>query len=153
MNLLRTLFLTSFIVALAACAAPFRDDSRYVPVSPKNGYYILEKGGPLALRLGYAYPPTSDSGSVLHAGYGIDVVAFRFNRAGVLVAPPAYFSQLPPDPDITRRLASLRKGVDTWPEIRSLFGRPNWRIKQPGGGLLVYHEISIYNPLEQNFSR
>ena len=152
MNFLRTLSFTGLFLAFAACAAPFRDDSRYVSIGPKNGYYILEKGGPLALRLGYFYPPTSDSGSVMHAGYGIDVVAFRFNRAGVLVAPPAYFSQLPPDPDVTGRLALLQRGVSTWPEVRNLFGRPNWRIKQPDGGLLVYHEISFYNPLEQDFS-
>jgi len=151
-NIPRTLCLASLVVAFAACAAPFRDDSHYVPTGPKNGYYILQKGGPLALRLGYHYPPTSDSGSVMHAGYGVDVVAFRFNRAGVLAASPAYFSQLDPDQDITRRLAILRKGVTTWPEVRSLFGRPNWRIKQPNGGLLVYHEVSIYNPLEQDLS-
>jgi hypothetical protein len=151
-NFLQTLSIASLSIALAACAAPFQDDSRYVSIGPKHGYYVLQKGSPLALRLGYKYPPTSDSGDVMHPGYGTDVVAFRFNRAGILAAPPGYFSQLPPDPDVTRDLARLRVGASTWPQIRIMFGRPNWRIKLPDGGRLVYHEISIYNPLEQDFS-
>ena len=152
MNCLRSLCLASIVVALAACAEPFRDDSRYVSVGPKNGYYILQKGGPLAVRLGYQFPPTSDAGDALHRGYGVDVIAFRFDRAGVLTAPPAYFSQLPADTAITGRLGLLRQGVSTWPQIRGIFGLPNWRIKQADGGLLVYHEISIYDPLEQDYT-
>jgi hypothetical protein len=151
-NLLHKISLAVIALGLASCAAPFRDDSHYVALGSNRGYYVLEKGSPLALRLGYTYPPTSDSGDPLHRGYGTDVVAFRFNRAGVLIAPPAYFSQLRPDTDVTRRLAILKKGVSTWPEIRHIFGHPNWPIKQPDGGLLVYHEISIYNPLEQDVS-
>jgi hypothetical protein len=150
-NLLRTLCLAGLVVTLAACAAPFRDYSRYVPTGSKNGFYILKKGSPLALQMGYAYPPTSDSGDVWHPGLGVDVVAFRFNRAGVLAAPPGYFAQLTPDPTVTDRLALLRQGVSTWPQVRHLFGKPNWRIKQPNGGLLVYHEISFYDPLQQDF--
>ena len=151
-NFLRTFCLISILVALAACAAPFRDYSHYVSVGPKSGFYILKKGSPLALRLGYAYPPTSDSADVWHPGLGVDVVAFRFNRAGTLVAPPGYFAQLDPDASVTNRLATLRQGVTTWPEVRSAFGRPNWRIQKPDGGLLVYHEISFYDPLQQDFN-
>jgi hypothetical protein len=151
-NFLRTLGLASLLIILSACAEPFADYSRFVPTGPNTGFYILKKGSPLALRLGYTYPPTSDSGSVLHAGLGVDVVAFRFNRAGVLSAPPAYFAQLEPDRSVTDRLAFLRKGVSTWPEIRHLFGRPNWRIKQRNGGMLVYHEISFYDPLQQDLN-
>ena len=151
MNFLSTFCLAVLAVLLGACAEPFRDYSRYVPVGPANGFYILKKGSPLALRLGYAYPPTSDSGDLWHPGFGVDVVAFRFNRAGVLAAPPAYFAQLNPDPSVTNRLALLRKGASTWPEVRRLFGVSNWRIKQPDGGLLVYHEISFYDPLQQDF--
>jgi len=150
-NFLRTLCFASLAVLAPGCAEPFRDYSHYVPVSPKDGFYILKKGSPLALQLGYAYPPTSDSGSPLHAGQGVDVVAFRFNRAGVLSAHPGYFAQLEPDRSIMDRLAFLQKGVNTWPEVRRIFGISNWRIKQPGGGLLVYHEIPFYDPLQQDF--
>ena len=90
-------------------------------------------------------------GDVWHPGYGTDVVAFRFNRAGVLSASPGYFAQSSPDPTMMDRLALLRKGVTTWPEIRQLFGVSNWRIKLPGGGMLVYHEIAFYDPLRQDF--
>ena len=153
-NILRTLCLTSLaslVILLAGCAEPFRDFSHYVATGPKSGFYILKKGSPLALKLGYAFPPTSDSGDVWHPGYGTDVVAFRFNRAGVLSAPPGYFAQSSPDPTVMDRLALVRKGVTTWPEIRQLFGVSNWRIKQPGGGMLVYHEISFYDPFRQDF--
>lgn len=138
--------------ALGSCAGSFRDDSRYVQVDARRGFYVLQKGGPLALKLGYAYPPTSDTGSALHRGYGNDVIAFRFNHAGVLAAPPAYFSQLPPDPSITGRLALVSAGITTWREIHLLFPGTNWRIRQPDGGLLVYHDVPVHNFLEEDQS-
>lgn len=141
MNFLRPLLLIILAAAFAACATAFRDESRYVPVSPTDGYYILEKGSPLALRLGFRNPPTYDNENHLHQGGYVDVVAFRFNRAGVLAASPGYFPQFTPDSFITGSLTRLRKGVSTWPEVRALFPTTNWVIKQPDGGLLVYHEI------------
>jgi hypothetical protein len=87
-NFLRTLFLTSLSIALAACATSFSDDSRYVAVSPTDGYYILQKGSSLALQLGYRNPPLSG-----HEDGYTDVVAFRFDSAGVLAASPGYFPQ------------------------------------------------------------
>jgi hypothetical protein len=139
-NFLRTLLLTSLAVAFAACAA-FRDDSRYVSVSPTDGYYLLEKGSPLALQLGYRNPPTLDDENHLHEGTYVDVVAFRFDRAGVLAASPGYFAQFTADSFVIGSMAKLRKGVSTWAEVRALFPAPNWSIKQPDGGLLVYHQI------------
>jgi hypothetical protein len=151
-NFFRSLCLAALCLALAACANSFRDDSRFVRLDAKRGYYVLQTGSPLALKLGYKYPPTSDTGDPLHRGYGNDVIAFRVNRSGVLVAPPAYFSQLPPDQFYTDRLAMLQRGATTWQEIHNLFPGSNWRIKQPDGGLLVYHDVPLYNPLEEDHS-
>lgn len=151
-NSLRPLCFVVLSVCLSSCATSFRDDSRYVRLDARRGYYVLQKGGALALQLGLAYPPTSDTGDPLHRGYGNDVIAFRFNRAGVLSAPPAYFSQLRPDPSITGRLALVQRGDTTWTQIRLLFPGANWRIKQPNGGLLVYHDVPLHNFLEEDES-
>ena len=37
--------------------------------------------------------PVIDTADPLRHGYGADVLAFRFNRNGVLIAPPAYVAQ------------------------------------------------------------
>jgi hypothetical protein len=140
-NFFRTLFLASLVVALSACVAPFRDDSHYVSVSPTDGYYLLQKGSPLALQLGYANPPTSSNDDRLHAGSYVDAVAFRFDSAGLLSAPPGYFAEFTPDSMAIQSMTRLKQGVSTWPEVRAMFDGPNRCIKQPDGGMLVYHEI------------
>jgi hypothetical protein len=140
-HFLRSLLLVSLLVALASCATAFRDDSHYVAVSPTDGYYLLEKGGALALQLGYPDPPISSNDDRIHSGSYVDVVAFRFDRAGVLSAPPGYFAAFTPDSTALELMARLKQGASTWPEILKLFGGPNRLIKQPDGGMLVYHEI------------
>jgi hypothetical protein len=136
MNFLRPLLLVSLLVALSACATAFRDDSRYVAVSSTDGYYLLQKGGSLALQLGYTNPPTFSNDDSY-----VDVVAFRFDSAGVLSAPPGYFAEYTPDSRALEFMTRLKQGATTWPEILKLFGAPNQRIKQPDGSMLVYHEI------------
>ena len=138
-NFFRSYLLMSLAVALASCATAFRDDSHYVAVTPTDGYYILEKGGPLALQLGYAYPPTFSSGE--DADTYTDIVAFRFDSSGVLSAPPGYFTEIAPDSVTLAQLARLRKGITTWAFMQKLFDGPNRCIKQADGGMLVYHEI------------
>ncbi len=135
-------------LGLSACVTS-RDTSHFVPLGPKRGYYVVVPGSPLQDQLGYGRAPVKDTASPLHRGYGSDVVAFRFDRAGTLVAPPAYLAQLGPDRAITTRLATMRQGATTWPQVRQMFPPGNQRIPQPDGGLLVYHEIPVYNPLEE----
>lgn len=105
---------------LAACATQ-SDTSHYVSLGAHRGYYVIEPGSPLQEKLGYGRAPVSDTADPLHRGYGNDVIAFRFNRAGVLVAPPAYIAQLKPDRDNTSRLAGLVQGVSTRSQIERLF--------------------------------
>lgn len=133
---------------LAACAAQ-PDSSHYVSVGAHRGYYLLKPGSPLQDKLGYSRAPVADTADPLHRGYGNDVIAFRFNRAGVLSAPPAYIAQLKPDPEIIRRLASFVQGVTTRDYIEHLFPPGNRRFIQPDGGLLVFHDVAVYNALEQ----
>jgi hypothetical protein len=129
----------SLAVALASCATAFRDDSHYVAVSPTDGYYLLEKGGSLALQLGYANPPIFSSGE--DDDSYTDIVAFRFDSAGVLSAPPGYFTEIAPGSVVLAQLTRLKQGVTTWPIIQKLLDGPNRCIKQADGGMLVYHEI------------
>jgi len=156
MRYVHSMKVAPFLLALLACGlaacATRPDPSRYVSLGPKRGYYVIEPGSPLQDKLGYGLAPVHDTGSPLHRGYGSDVIAFRFNRAGRLATPPAYLAQLGPDQSITGRLNSMVQGSTTWPDVQRLFATENQRIRQPDGGLLVYHEIPVYNALEDSFS-
>lgn len=145
-----TAFLLAGALALTACAnGAGRDRSHLVTIGPKRSYYVVEPGSPLQDELGLGRAPVSDTASPLRAGHGTDVIALRFNRAGVLAAPPVYLAQLGPEADLSRRLAVMVQGKTTWAEAEHLFTAGNQKIRQPDGGLLVYHEIPVYNPLEE----
>lgn len=144
--------LAVFTLALAACSTTQRDRSHFIDLGPRRGYYVIEPGSPLQDKLGYGLAPVKDTASPLHRGYGSDVIAFRFNREGKLIAPPAYLAQLGPEQSITARLAVMRQGSTNWPQVRSMFPPGNRVTRQPDGGLLVYHEVPVYNPLEESFS-
>jgi hypothetical protein len=148
MKALRTIVPATLTFALAACAAP-RDPSRYVSLGPHRSFYLIQAGSPLQEKLGYGLAPISDTADPLHRGYGSDVIAFYFNRSRVLAAPPAYITQQRPDPSYVGRLSHLVQGVSTEAEIERLFRAQNQRLRQPGGELLVYHRIDVYNALEQ----
>jgi hypothetical protein len=143
-------FFLSFAVALVLTACATRPDtSHYVSLGTHRGYYIIEPGSPLQEKLGYGLAPVSDTADPLHRGYGRDVIAFRFNRAGVLSAPPAYLVQLKPNVVNTNRLRRLIQGTSTRDQVEKLFPPGNQRFIQPDGGLLVYHEVPVYNALEE----
>jgi len=142
------MILATLAVLFAACAVP-GDTSRYVSLGPHRSFYLIQAGSPLQEKLGYGLAPISDTADPLHRGYGGDVIAFYFNRSRVLAAPPAYITQQRPDPSYVARLSHLVQGVSTEAEIERLFRAQNQRLLQPGGRLLVYHRIDVYNALEQ----
>jgi hypothetical protein len=143
------LLLALVAFSLTACATR-PDSSHFVALGARRGYYVIEPGSPLQEKLGYGLAPVHDTASPLHRGYGSDIIAFRFNRAGTLATPPAYLAQLGPDRTITSRLASMVQGSTTWPQVQRMFVAGNQRIPQPDGGLLVYHEVPVYNALEDS---
>jgi hypothetical protein len=63
----------------------------------RNGYYIVQPDSHLFRRLGLYEAPVIDTADPLRHGYGADALAFRFNRNGVLIAPPAYIAQESPN--------------------------------------------------------
>ena len=107
-------------VTSCASANSLHDDSHYVQRGPRTGYYIVRPGSALIHKLGIEGAPTSDTADPLRHGYGADALAFCFNRAGVLSAPPAYIVQEMPNDFYTRRLGSLIRGRSTRSRCRSI---------------------------------
>jgi hypothetical protein len=81
------------MIANLAFAASWDDDSNYVSLGLRNGYYIVQPDSQLFYQLGLYEAPVIDTADPLRHGYGADALAFRFNRNGLLIAPPAYIAQ------------------------------------------------------------
>jgi hypothetical protein len=131
-----------------ASAASCDDDSHYVSLGPRNGYYIVRPDSHLFYQLGLYEAPVVDTASWLRHGYGADALAFRFNRSGVLIAPPAYIVQESPYDFYTRRIGSLTRGRATVTNVEALFGRSHTRADRPDG-FMWYYELPVYNPFEE----
>jgi hypothetical protein len=137
-------FLTSI---LAVSAASWDDDSHYVSLGPRNGYYIVRPDSQLMGQLGLYEAPWIDTADPLRHGYGADALAFRFNRNGVLITPPAYIAQALPYDFYTRRIGSLTRGRATMQDVEAIFGRGHSRADRPDG-FMWYYALPVYNPFE-----
>ena len=136
-------------IAESASSTSFHDDSRYVSLGPRTGYYIVRPGSVMLRQLGVQGAPTRDTSDPFNHGRGADVLAFRFNIAGVLSAPPAYIVQGPPNDFYMRRIGSFIRGRTTSRDVEGLFGRPK-QIDKRSDGLITYYTIEVYNPFEEN---
>jgi hypothetical protein len=130
-----------------APAASWNDDSHYVSRGPRSGYYIIRPGSRLSHQLGVEAAPTIDTADPFRHGYGADALAFHFNHAGVLSAPPAYIVQARPNEFYTLRLGSLIRGRTTSRDVEAIFGRPQ-NIEHGSDGVVAYYAIEVYNPFE-----
>ena len=138
-------------IATFVRAASWDDDSHYVALGPRTGYYIVRPDSRLSYQLGVGAAPTIDTADPLYHGYGADALAFRFNHAGVLSAPPAYIVQATPNEFYTGRLASFIRGRTTSRDVEAVFGRPQSIQRQPDG-VTTYYAIQVYNPFEDSSS-
>ncbi|HEU5313707.1 MAG TPA: hypothetical protein VFU08_07775 [Candidatus Udaeobacter sp.] len=134
-------------ITLSVSAASWDDDSHYVSLGPRNGYYIVQPDSPLIRQLGLYEAPVIDTADPLRHGYGADALAFRFNRNGVLIAPPAYIAQSLPYDFYMRRIGSLTRGRATTHYVEALFGRGHSRVNRPDG-FMWYYALPVYNPFE-----
>jgi hypothetical protein len=134
-------------IATAASAVSWDDDSHYVPLGPRTGYYIVRPGSPLSHQLGVEAAPTIDTADPFRHGYGADAIAFHFNHARVLSAPPAYIVQARPNEFYTMRLGSLIRGRTTSGDVEAVFGRPQ-NSERRFDGVVTYYAIQVYNPFE-----
>ena len=139
-------------LATFACAASWDDDSHYVSLGPRNGYYIVQPDSRLFWQLGLYEAPVIDTADPLRHGYGADALAFRFNRNGVLITPPAYIAQALPYDFYMRRIGSLTVGRATVHDVEALFGRGHSRANRPDG-FMWYYELPVYNPFEERGGR
>ena len=134
-------------ITLSVSATSWHDDSHYVPLGPRTGYYIVRPDSTLSYQLGVGAAPTIDTADPFRHGYGADALAFRFNRAGILSAPPAYIVQATPNEFYTRRLGSFIRGQSRLGDAKAFFGQPQSIERQPDG-FIAYYAIQVYNPFE-----
>jgi hypothetical protein len=134
-------------ITLSVCGASWDDDSHYVSLGPRNGYYIVQPDSRLISQLGLYEAPVIDTADPLRHGYGADALAFRFNRNGILIAPPAYIAQSLPYDFYTRRIGSLARGGATVHDVEALFGHGYSRANRPDG-FMLYYALPVYNPFE-----
>ena len=143
-------WLTTFgLLAAATGASAFSwdDDSHYVSLGPRNGYYIVQPDSKLFSQLGLWEAPIIDTSDPLRHGYGADALAFRFNRNGVLITPPAYIVQALPYDFYTHRIGALTVGRATVNNVEALFGGSHIRANRPDG-FMWYYPLPVYNPFE-----
>jgi len=140
------------LLASVVAAQSWHDDSRYVPLGPRTGYYIVRPGSNLSRQLGLEGAPTSDTADPFRHGYGADALAFQFDRAGRLLRAPAYVVQAQPNNFYTSRLGIFIRGKSTAAEVQSIFGSFR-RVEQRRDGFIGYYEIEVYNPFEIHSGR
>ena len=137
-----------FAIGALSFANSFSDDSHYVSLGPRNGYYILRPDSRLSYQLGFYEAPYIDTADPLHHGYGADVLAFRFNHSGVLIVPPGYIAQASPNDFYTRRIGSLTRGRTTAHDVEAFFGHGHSVARRPDG-FIYYYGLPVYNPFEE----
>ena len=116
-------------------------------LGPRHGYYIVQPDSALYRQLGLYDAPWIDTSDRLRHGYGADVLAFRFNHSGILVAPPAYLAQALPSDVYFRRLGSLLLRRSTTNDVEAMFGHGHSVASRPDG-FIYYYALPVYNSLE-----
>jgi hypothetical protein len=140
-------FLACLLFASVAGAQSWRDDSRYVSLGPRTGYYIVRPGSHLSRQLGLEGAPISDTSDPFRHGYGADAMAFQFDRADRLLHAPAYVAQAQVNDFYVCRLGIFIRGKSTAAEVQSILGRFR-SVEQRRDGFIGYYEIDVYNPFE-----
>jgi len=129
-------------------ANSFEDDSHFVRIGPRTGYYVVRDGSELSRQLGLYDAPYVDTSDRLRHGYGADVLAFRFDKAGRLLTSPAYIANAEVNEFYTRRIGSLVRGRATTRDVEALFGKARSVSRRPDG-VVIYYTIDVFNPFEE----
>jgi len=136
------------IFAELTFANSFHDDSHYVRLGPRTGYYIVRDGSRLSHQLSVDDGPYADTADPLHHGYGADVLAFRFDRAGRLLMSPAYIANAQLNEFYIRRIGSFIRGRATVRDVEAMFGHAQAVTRRPDG-FVYYYRLDVFNPVEQ----
>lgn len=137
------------IVGTSVWAASWDDDSHYVSLGRRNGYFIVRPDSQLLRQLGLYEAPVIDTADWMRHGYGADALAFRFNRNGVLIVPPAYIIQADPNDFYTRRIGSFTFFRANVHDVEAIFGRSHSFTARPDG-FMWYYAIQVYNSFEDH---
>jgi len=148
---MKTIVLVLLLLGFSGCAA-FVDDSHPVQLGSRTAFYIVRPCSAMIQQLDLFDAPWIDTADRMRHGYGADVLAFRFNSAGILTAPPAYIVQGPANEFYTRRLAAFVPNKSTAREVEAMFGRGFSLARRPNG-LIYYYTLPVYNPAEDWSSR
>lgn len=151
MKILPWIVIVLCAVAQSSLANSFHDDSRYVRLGPRTGYYVLRDGSQLLHQLGLSDAPFINTSDRLRRGHGADVLAFRFDRAGRLSAAPAYIANAQLNDFYTRRLGSLIRARTTIRDVEILFGNPQ-AVSRRTDGVVNYYTLEVFNPFEESSS-
>ena len=81
------LSLVWLLVASGAAAQSWHEDSRYVRLGPRSGYYIVRPGSHLSRQLALEGAPISDTADPFRHGYGTDALTFQFDRRSIAASP------------------------------------------------------------------
>ena len=150
-HVIRSLSIADFVCLVAASLifanSWTEDHSHYVSLGPRNGYYIVQPDSSLYRQLGLYDAPWIDTSDRLRHGYGADVLAFRFNRNGLLIVPPAYIAQALPNQFYMRKIGALVRGRTTAHNVEDLFGHGHSEASRPDG-FIYYYALPVYNPFE-----
>jgi hypothetical protein len=138
----------ALIFAELTFANSFHDDSHYVRLGPRTGYYVVRDGSRLSHQLGVDDGPYTDTADPLRHGYGADVLAFRFDRAGRLLISPAYIANAQLNEFYTRRIGSFIRGRTTGRDVEAMFGHAQAVSPRPDG-FVYYYRLDVFNPFEQ----
>jgi hypothetical protein len=148
---MKAICLISFLLAFVdlSLANSFADDSHFVRLGSRTGYYVLREGSPLGHQLGLDDAPFINTSDRLRHGHGADVLAFRFDKAGRLLISPAYIANAQLSDFYTRRIGSLIRGRTTVRDVQMLFGHPQ-AVSQRPDGFVNYYTIEVFNPFEES---
>src|SRR5438132_13855504 len=137
-----------FMFVQLSLANSFHDDSHYVPLGARTGYYVVRDGSRLSHQLGVDDAPYVDTSDPLRHGYGADVLAFRFDQAGRLNAAPAYIANAQLNEFYTRRIGSFIRGRTTVRDVQAMFGHAQ-AVSPCPGGFVYYYTLDVFNPFAQ----
>jgi hypothetical protein len=108
----------------------------------------VKPGSRLYRQLGLYEAPVIDTSDPFRHGYGADALAFRFNRNGVMISPPAYIAQAQANSFYKTRLGSFIRGRSTTRDVEAFFGKGHSRAERPDG-FMWYYALPVYNPFEE----
>ena len=72
----------------------------------------------------------------------------RFNRAGRLLAAPAYIANAQLNEFYTRRIGSFIRGRTTVRDVEAMFGHAQAVSHRPDG-FVYYYTLDVFNPFAQ----